>query len=167
MQLKKEYFEKIKNNPAIDFRGRVPRDEILNNILPNTDIYLLPTYAEAFGYAVLEAMAYGIPVIATNIFAVPEMIEHEKSGYLINVDQFDCENMYKGYVVNEIPENFKNYITGKLFEYLTQLIDSSSLRKRIGSNGLNVARMKFSFETRNRLMADIYHKNALKSMGAL
>src|SRR5690606_14442564 len=71
--LREKYLRKIHNNKRIIF-GRVPREVMLNQVLPNTDIYLLPTYDEAFGFAILEAMAYGIPVIASNVFAIPEII---------------------------------------------------------------------------------------------
>jgi len=156
ISIRNEYLNKIKKNRRIDFRGRVSRDEMIHAILPQTDIYLLPTYAEAFGYAILEAMAYGIPVISTNIFAIPEMIEHEKTGYLIDINAYDCDKLFKGYVVKEIPLDFKRHINKKLKEYLLLLIDSLSIRKQIGSAGMITARAKFSFEARNAAMNSIY-----------
>ncbi len=154
--LKNKYLKKIKSNVAINFRGRVSRDEMINNILPQTDIYLLPTYVEAFGYAILEAMAYGIPIIATNVFAIPEMIEHEKSGFLIDVSSYDCEKMFKGYVVTDIPQDFKKYVTDKLFNYVNILVSNPELRRKFGYFGLGSARKKFSFEIRNCSISKIY-----------
>ncbi|MGD9948954.1 MAG: glycosyltransferase family 4 protein [Desulfobulbus sp.] len=156
VDIKNEYLRKIKKNRKIDFRGRIPRKEMLHNVLPQTDIFLLPTYAEAFGYTILEAMAYGIPVISTKISAIPEMIEHEKSGYLIDLSNYECEMMFKGYVVESIPNDFKRYINEKLKKYLLLLIDSISLRKKLGSTGLALAQSKFSFEVRNAAMNSIY-----------
>ncbi|RQW86055.1 MAG: glycosyltransferase [Geobacter sp.] len=153
--LKEEYLRKIRANAGI-LLGRVPRDELIRDILPGTDIYLLPTYAEAFGFAILEAMAYGIPVISTNHFAIPEMIEHGVSGFLIDTNRFDCEKLFKGYVVNKIPETFRNYVTEMLFKFLCQLIESAELRMKMGSNGVRVARSKFSIELRNNKMLEIY-----------
>lgn len=158
ISLRNEYLNKIKANKKIDFRGRIPRDEMINTVLPQTDIYLLPTYAEAFGYAILEAMAYGIPVISTNLFAIPEMVEHEKTGYLIDVSSYNCEKLFKGYVVTNIPEDFKEHVTVKLSEYLCLLLDSFELRKMMGASGLKKAREEFSFKNRNTLMSDIYKK---------
>jgi glycosyltransferase involved in cell wall biosynthesis len=47
------------------------------------DVAVLPSYREAQGLAILEAMALRRPVIATAVGGVPEMIEHERSGLLV------------------------------------------------------------------------------------
>ncbi|GGA84246.1 hypothetical protein GCM10011369_27840 [Neiella marina] len=153
--MRQRYIDKIQTNPAI-VHGRVARDEMMNQILPQTHIYLLPTYSEAFGYAVLEAMAYGIPVIATDHMAIPELIEHRESGMLIGIQHHDYRKHFRGYAVNEIPADFRNHVTGKLTEYLGTLLGDKALREKIGANGQQLARTKFSVEQRNRIMADIY-----------
>ena len=47
------------------------------------DVFLLPSQLESFGLAALEAMACEVPVIATNVGGVPEVIEHEVDGFLV------------------------------------------------------------------------------------
>ena len=51
----------------------------------SADLFLLPSEQESFGLSALEAMAYGIPVVATNVGGLPELIEHGKSGFLAPV----------------------------------------------------------------------------------
>jgi glycosyltransferase involved in cell wall biosynthesis len=155
--LREEYLGKVRSNDGI-VAGRISREEMINEVLPVIDIYLLPTYVEAFGFAILEAMAYGIPVISTNYFAIPEMVEHGVSGFLIDTRKFDCDALFKGYVVNEIPAQFREHVTGELFSYLCQLIESAELRGRFGAAALRIARTRFSFAERNRKMFDIYRE---------
>jgi glycosyltransferase involved in cell wall biosynthesis len=155
--LRAEYLNKIRRNIGIAF-GRVPRDELVRNVLPRTDIYLLPTYTEAFGFAILEAMAFGIPVISTNHFAIPEMVEHGVCGFLINTDQFGHDRLFRGYIVNDIPTDFREHVTDSVFRYLSQLIESAALRRRLGMAGVRIARTRFSFDARNDKMLKVYRE---------
>ncbi len=47
------------------------------------DLFLLPSRLESFGLAALEAMACEVPVIATNVGGLPEVVEHGVDGYLV------------------------------------------------------------------------------------
>jgi N-acetyl-alpha-D-glucosaminyl L-malate synthase BshA len=47
------------------------------------DLFLLPSDLESFGLAALEAMACEVPVIATNVGGLPEVVTHGVDGYLI------------------------------------------------------------------------------------
>ncbi len=51
--------------------------------LAAADVFLLPSQLESFGLAALEAMACEVPVIATNVGGVPEVVEHGVDGYLV------------------------------------------------------------------------------------
>lgn len=76
------------NKPGVEFVGSVgpnKRNEILGNALA----LLHPIhFAEPFGLSVVESMACGTPVIAFNKGSMPELIEHERDGFLVsNVGQ--------------------------------------------------------------------------------
>lgn len=51
--------------------------------LSAADLFLLPSQLESFGLAALEAMACEVPVIATNVGGVPEVVEHGVDGFLV------------------------------------------------------------------------------------
>ena len=56
-----------------------------NNVyqyLSQADLFLLPSDMESFGLAALEAMACEVPVLATNVGGLPEVVEHGIDGYL-------------------------------------------------------------------------------------
>jgi glycosyltransferase involved in cell wall biosynthesis len=62
------------------FTGR--RDDI-PAITAALDVAVLPSYREAQGLTILEAMALSRPVVASNVGGIPEMVEHEKTGLLV------------------------------------------------------------------------------------
>ncbi|HZQ91073.1 MAG TPA: N-acetyl-alpha-D-glucosaminyl L-malate synthase BshA [Terriglobales bacterium] len=58
------------------------------------DLMLLPSELESFGLAALEAMACQVPSVATNVGGVPEVVEHEKTGYLVRVGDVEAMARY-------------------------------------------------------------------------
>lgn len=58
-------------------------------VYQQADILLFPTVREGFGLAAAEAMACGLPVVTTNCSALPELVHHEKGGYLCSIGDVD------------------------------------------------------------------------------
>jgi L-malate glycosyltransferase len=59
-------------------------------LLSCSDLFLLPSELEAFGLVALEAMACGVPVVATCTGGLPEVVDHGVSGYLAPVGDVDA-----------------------------------------------------------------------------
>jgi len=68
-----------------------PQMEIINGLLPaevipwyhRASLFVLPSHIEAFGMTILEAMSAGVPVVATRVGGIPEIIESGKNGWLV------------------------------------------------------------------------------------
>lgn len=59
------------------------REQIHEQFMRKADVLVLPTYVESFGMVALEALAYGLAVIATDVYALSEMVEDGRNGNLI------------------------------------------------------------------------------------
>ena len=57
------------------------QDQVLP-LLSIADVFLLPSGQESFGLAALEAMACEVPVVASNVGGLPEVIDHGRNGFL-------------------------------------------------------------------------------------
>jgi len=58
------------------------KQDFVYHHLAQADLFLLPSDMESFGLAALEAMACEVPVVASNVGGVPEVVEHGLDGYL-------------------------------------------------------------------------------------
>jgi glycosyltransferase involved in cell wall biosynthesis len=70
------------NEPGVQIEGRVPLAEV-PRYYRSASVFCLPTLNEPFGLVFLEAASFGLPVVATRIGAIPEIVADGKSGYLV------------------------------------------------------------------------------------
>ncbi|MGC2698040.1 MAG: glycosyltransferase family 4 protein [Candidatus Angelobacter sp.] len=81
--------EKLEQNPILKKRirllGKLPRKQ-LALLYQIADVAVVPSVYEPFGYAAVEAMAAGAPVIATAAGGLAEIVQHERTGILVPVN---------------------------------------------------------------------------------
>lgn len=76
----KKYAQKERLGDRVSFVGFIDEAE---KILPAFDIFVLPSLKEGLPYVILEAGFAGLPIVATTIGGIPEIIENQKNGILI------------------------------------------------------------------------------------
>ncbi|MDP4001713.1 MAG: glycosyltransferase family 4 protein [bacterium] len=87
----------------------VGRKEQASRYLNAFDVFLLPSVKEGFPWVILEAMGAKLPIIATNVGAIPEIIENGVNGYIID------------------PRN-----SNQISEHVTMFLDNESRAKEMG-----------------------------------
>jgi len=75
------------------FLGYVDRETLLDAYAA-CDVFVLPSNYEAFGLSLVEAMAFGKPVVASKVGGVPSVVEHGSNGFLVRPD--DVEGLRHG-----------------------------------------------------------------------
>lgn len=68
---------------AVDLVGAIPDDDVVAQMYYRADVFCLPSVQEGFGIVFLEAMASGLPIVATTAAAIPEVVPHRYAGVLV------------------------------------------------------------------------------------
>lgn len=97
------------NNLNVSFLGYINNIE-KEKMLNEADILVLPTYAEGFPMVIPEAMAFGCAIISTRIAGIPEIVEENVNGFLIEPGQVHKLKFYLEFLFRnrEILQSFKN-----------------------------------------------------------
>lgn len=124
----REEVQRAGQNCRIRYFGHIGSTERLAQIYSQADIFVLPSYesgkwAELFGVVLIEAMASGLPVVATDCIGPKEIIEQGKNGYIV-------------------PQRDEKALKGKL----EILIDDEELRDEMGNYGRKLAEEKYDVE---------------------
>ena len=98
-----------------------------------SDLYIHAAKAEAFGKAIIEAMACGTPVVATAVGGIPEQIDDDKTGFL--ADHSDAKHM------------------GELVQ---RLLGDDELRERVSQAAISYARQQFDLSRQVDAFLDWY-----------
>ncbi len=101
--------------------------------------FVSTTFADPFNNTVLEAMGAQLPVISSNVSSIPEIVEHDRNGWLLNVT-----------------DRPSDAIADEIAEKLRSLMDSPELLKRMSGNSLAVVREKFDIDVRNARITALY-----------
>lgn len=118
----------------IEFVGEVS-EEVKAAELRQADIYVLPSHIEDLPYGLLEAMALGVPCIASQVGGVPSLIEDGGHGLLVQPKDVDA-----------------------LADAMRRLLSDGRLRQELGTKARQRIEQDFSWSRRAEQIAEIYNE---------
>lgn len=127
-----QLIEQLKLNDKVILHG-VKSGLAKQQFLQDADIFVLPSYAEGMPVALLEAMAFGLPVIVSNVGGIPAVVTNEVEGFLITAG-------------NRV----------QLTSVLKQLISNPELREKMGLAGRRLCQSQFSIDATADKLLNLY-----------
>lgn len=112
-------------------------------LLAEADIFVLSSYDENFGIAVVEAMASSLPVIISNRVNIHKLIEDYQAGVITELD------------------------SGQIALALDRLLSDDNLRRQMGVNGRKLAGDNFDLKEIASQMREVYSRLIRKGMGSV
>jgi glycosyltransferase involved in cell wall biosynthesis len=117
----------------VRFLGDRGRQDVVK-LLHACELFVLPSRAEPFGIAIIEAMACRKPVVATRVGGIPEIIEDGKSGLLVEPDDPDA-----------------------LSKAICRLLDDRAFKTHLADNGYERVRANFLWEHAGAKYEKLFH----------
>lgn len=156
-----------RQHPSLSIRYVPPKlsyYEIMKKVFLPADCFVMPTHSDTFGMVYMEALASGIPVIATRQFATPEIVEDGVSGLLLNhpplfLDRPGLPTRRWGSDFALDPE-IQRMITEDLRAKIQSLVTDTRLYQNLKRSTTLPFKPegRFSIETRNQLLSDLFRK---------
>lgn len=126
------HINRLELNNEVELLGAQPRERV-KELLLESDIYFQPSVSEALSNSILEASYYGLPVVSSHIGGIPEVVVHEKTGYLLPVCQSE---LYAKAILT--------------------LIENEQLRLQMGKSGQEIIQTKFSRAQEIKKWVELY-----------
>lgn len=104
----------IAPQPGVEVLGRVNGRDEMTRLYAAASVFVMPSFFDPFPLVILEAMAHGLPVVASPTCGVPEMVVDGSTGLLVPTDERMVE---------------------RLADALVQLLTDPELAHRMGRNG--------------------------------
>lgn len=107
----------------------------LGNLLGATDVFVMPSLWEGLPLSMVLAMGAGLPVVATRVAGIPEVVRHDETGLLVEPGQSES-----------------------LGQALAALVDDAALRRRLGDAARDYVRPRFGADKYVTAVTDLYDR---------
>lgn len=109
------------------------RGEQKEKLLKDSDIFFLPSYTEGMPMSILDAMGYGLPIIASNVGGIPRIVHEGKNGFM-------CDS---GDTIG-------------FAEAIIQIMMNDIMRKDMGKQSLKIVKERYSLEKHIEELEKVY-----------
>ena len=130
----------IADDPRITLHRGLPHADLLQ-LMRKAHVFTSTTFSDSFNNTVLEAMGAQLPVISSDVSSIPEIVAHERNGWLLPVTDRPSDE-----IADDIAERLK------------QLMEDPALYRRMSAESLAVTREKFDLRVRNERLLAIYEQ---------
>lgn len=130
----KNLTKELKIEHHVEFKGYIS-NSLVPEVLNKIDIFVVPSNSESFGVSAVEAMACGIPVVASDADGFNEIIENGKTGYIV-------------------PKRNEKELAKKI----DLLVKDEALRNKIGKQGRIKVKSTYEWEKNVDKMVEIYER---------
>jgi len=146
-EVPEEVKKKYSKNEKIEFYPLMPQEKLFE-LYERADILIYPGYTDSFGFAYLEVMGFGIPIITVDGCSRKEIVTEGKTGFVLNrPDEFSW------YKIGDVEKEMIDEMVKKT----EILIEDKILRKEMSDNCLKeISEGKFSIKERNKKLERIY-----------
>ncbi len=158
-----EFKAKYASNKNIEFfESPIPREQVFELYRKST-AFVFPTLVDVFGLVLLEAMSFELPAIASNMFAIPEIIADNENGLLIEPEYtLYQKNFLRAF--NETPvfldfvkSHYQPALERQLAEKMVWVIENQVRSQEMGKAGKRlVEKGRFSIKERNAALKKIF-----------
>jgi len=157
-------FLKALSNPNITLFNKLPNTAV-RNLLGRSHFTLLPTFADTFGFSVIEGMAEHTPPITTDICALPEFMKDNYNGIVVSL-QKDAVGEWKrpGYGKRHMPAYARYFsdeverMSLEIIDRLEPLIANPSGMRTLRKNARLTAETMFSSQKISTLWDSLYEE---------
>jgi glycosyltransferase involved in cell wall biosynthesis len=120
--------------------GQIPLEQV-NYYYENASVFCLPTKLEPFGIVFLEAFAHGLPVVTTEIGAIPSFVFNNQNGFLVKPGDFE-----------------------QLSNVLSELLKNPEKCRTLGENGRRLVAEKYVWERVGTKIASYIRANIIADL---
>jgi glycosyltransferase involved in cell wall biosynthesis len=132
----------VRLDNAVTFLGEVAHEEV-PGVLQRLDVFAMPSTWEGFGVAALEASAMELPVIASNIHGIPDVVRDGVTGLLVPPRDVDA-----------------------IADAVVRLLEDPAFRQRMGAAGREFVRQEYRWQDNIALMERLYDEMRQMRVGA-